>query len=585
MLTLEQIKELIVSRPHRREIDRAIAHQNRLKFHTETEINKNELSPYSLDFVNWICAEQPELLPKDKVERFKQLMTCPLPTVQLTEAINISLSRVFEGQDAFFRYDFDDDSQEDDWEDFRDDEFWKTDAFQAMINAIDSVWVVDLPEDQEGDKPEPKNQLINISNVIDLQCKKTGECQYVIFYVADRLLVYDDISIRKFVYDKGQMGELVSEFIHEIGYCPARMFWSEFLKSTNWINRKSPLTNVLSELDWLLVHKIFKKYMDVANSFPILVKYKSGDNFADLTREINKGRPEEKKQTKGKEFVGPGTILEVPLPIEGQPDLMTNPVAWVVPPIESLGFHVKEDERLTDYIYKTSVGIDGEQSNDQAKNEKQVLASFENQSIILRRLANNFEKIQTFAEEILIFLRYGERVTVSIDYGSKFFLKTAEDLMSERELVKDDDIISDSVNQEMIESRFRNDSGGKIRANVINDLDPLPNKTIEESIKIKDAGGIDDLTFKIKANLMNFVRRFEREQLPISQFMSAGEYRERVELIKNEFKKYASEFETSDNDSRGKSSLLPLNGSDHYSESEQTAVSDNQEEAIGIEAD
>lgn len=543
ILTLEQIQSLIEQKPHRQELNRAIVHQNRLKFHTETEILKNELSPYINDFTAWICTTKPELLPKDKVDRFKQLLTCPLPTIQLTESINISLSRVFEGQDSFFRYDFDDDERKDDWEDYRDDEFWKEDGLQAMINAIDSVWVVDLPEEQEGEKPEPKNMFIDISNVIDLSCKRNGECQYVIFTIGDKLYVYDDESICKFEYKEGKIGDLLSEFFHELDYCPARMFWSELLKKGNSINRKAPLTNVLAELDWLLVHKTFKKWMDIANSYPILVSYQFEGGIDDFTKEDDKGRVEGQKKTLGGKFAGPGSIIQIPIPMEGQPDLMSNPVAWVTPPVNSLEFHVTEDERLTDYIFKTTVGVEGEQSNDQAKNEKQVLASFENQSIILRRLAKNFEKIQTFAEKTMIALRYGEEIKVSIDYGSKFFLKTAEDLMTEKESMAGDDIMTDAVSSELIETKFRNDSGGKIRANVINDLDPLPGKSIEECIQIKDAGGIDELAFKIKCNLMPFTRRFEREQLPIAQFMKEGEYRERVELILEEFKKYAGEFE------------------------------------------
>ena len=582
MLTEAQIKELIDTHPHRRELDRARIHQSRLKFHTDTEILKTELSEYHNEFIAWICAEQPELLPKDKVERFKQLMTCPLPTVQLTESIGMALSRVFDGQDAFNRYDFNNPENEKDWEKYRDDEFWHTEGFQAMINAIDSVWVVDLAD--KGDKPEPKNQLINIENVLDISCKRDGECLYVIFKVGDVILAYDDYSIRKFENKEGNIGDLIVEFVHGMGYCPARMFWSEFLKSDNVINHKAPLTNVLSELDWLLVHKIFKKYMDIANSWPILVTYRSGDNFEDFKREENKGRSEAGQKTKGNKLIGPGSQITVPVPMEGQPDLMTNPLAWITPDIESLQFHVTEDERLTDYIYRTSVGIDGEQNNDQAKNEKQVLASFENQSTIIQRVAGNFEKIQSFADKVIIFLRYGEDIEPSIDYGSKWFLKTAEDLAEEKESVKGDEIITDAINAEMIETKFRNDSGGKIRAQVLNDLDPLPGKEIDEAIKIKNAGGIDDKSFKIKANFMRFVRRFEREQLPIDQFMKYGDYNERVKLINQQFEKYAGEFKTDSNDRGGESGLLPRNGGEGDPESEGPKTSDSEEKTIGIPA-
>ena len=539
-LSLEQIKSLVETRPKKNDLNRAIIHQDRLRFHTETQILKNELSPYLRTFEDWICAKQPELLPADKVARFKQLMTCPLPTVQLTESIALAWSRVFEGQDAFNRYDFQNPNNLADWQEYQDTEFWKTDGFQAMINAIDSVWVVDLPAEQKGEKPEPKNMLIDISNVIDLSVKRSGECNYVIFSINEKLFVYDDELIAVYQYKDKRVGSLINEFRHELGYCPARMFWSELLNKKNYINHKAPLTNVLSELDWKLVHSIFKKEMDMGNSYPITVSYPFADDSGDFTREQNKGRGADKQKTLGGALMGPGTFWTVPIPQEGQPDLMSNPIKHISPDIESLEFHVKEEERLNDYIFKTAVGVDGEQSNDQAKNEKQVLASFESQSIILQRIATNLEKIQAFAEMVLIAIRYGEDVTPSIDYGSKFFLKTAEDLSLEREAIKGDDVMFDSLSQDIIETRFRNDSGGKLRAKVIGDLDPLPGRTIEETIKLKDAGGIDEKGFMIKVNLMSFVRRFESEQIPLAPFVQ-GKYWDRIKKIREEFYKYIKE--------------------------------------------
>jgi hypothetical protein len=546
-LLVEQIQKLIQDQPRKKELSHGLWHQNRLKFHTETKLLKADLSPYYQEFLAWITSDEPELLPKDKTDRFKQLLTCPVATIQLTQAIVICLSRVFEGQDAFNRYDFDDEKKEEDWKKFQDTGFWSKAGAAAMINGIDSVWVVDIPTEQTGDLPEPKNQLIDISNIIDISVNQKGECDYVIFTINNKLFVYDEVSIRTFDYADKKFGALLSELPHDLTYCPARMFWSELLYSGNWINRKAPLTNVLSELDWLLVHRVFKRYMDIGNSFPILVKYETDNTFEDVTAE--------KQSPLGKKLVGPGSIIEVPRPLEGQPDLMNNPVKWISPDITSLEFHVNEDVRLSDYIYKTTVGIDGEQTNDQAKNEKQVLASFENQSMILNRLAENFEKIQEFADKTIIKLRYGvESINdVSINYGSKFFLRTTADLVAEKTSMTGDDIMLDTIGEEMIETKFRNDTAGKVRAEVIRDLDPLPNvvgmnragdSPIDETIKIYTGGGIDEETFIIKCNLMNFVRRFEREQLPISQFIKKGDYNERINLIYDEFRGYASVFKS-----------------------------------------
>lgn len=547
-LSREEIKKLIEERPRKREIEKGIYHQSRLKFHTETVLTKEGLSSYYDHFIRWIASEEPELLPSDKIARFKQLMQAPLPTNQLTQAININLSRVFEGQDSFYRYDFSDAALESDWNEYRDDEFWPEEGQSAMIDAIDSVWVVDLPKEQEGKYPEPRNMLIPIASVIDIQTSPQGNCYWIIFSIGDKLFVYDDQTIRSYIYKDNTLGKEIGNFAHDLGYCPARMFWSDLLNKDNWINHKAPLTNVLSELDWLLVHKIFKKYMDIANSFPILVMYENEGDSEDFTPSDNKGRTASEQKTLGGAFVGPGTILTAPRPQDGEADMMNNPVKWISPEVDSLKFHVEEDDRLTDYIYKTSVGVEGEEKNDQAKNEKQVLASFESQTIILRRIARNFEKIHSFADKTIIKLRYGvDSINkVSIDYGTKFFLKTTDDLISERDSVKGDDIFSDILSDEIAETKFRNDSGGKLRFDVIRDLDPLPGKSLGEAIQIRNAAGITEEEFKVKVNLINYIRRFEREQMPIAQFVQRENYNKRVTKIKQTLLDYGKKDDSSE---------------------------------------
>lgn len=517
-----------------------------MRFHTETVLRRNELSPYYGEFIDWIGSEKPELLPKEKIERFKQLMTCPLPTIELTESITTALSRVFDAQDAFFRYDIEDETIEADWDEYRDEEFWRTMGVEAMMSAIDSVWVVSFGEEDE--RPAPENLLINIADVVDISIDKGGNCNHVIFSAGDVLFVYDDEYINGYAYNGAEVGELVSEYKHDLGYCPARPFWSDLIKKTNKINHKAPLTNVLGELDWLLTHLTFKKYMDIANSFPILVSYAIGGGSDDFRMEDNQGRTPSEERTMSDGFVGPGTAVQMPVPMEGQPDLMSNPVKWIAPEVETLRFHVEESQRIWDRIYASVVGIDGEQSNDKAKNEKQVMASFESQSNILRRIARNFEIIRAFADKTIIKLRYDEDVGPSIDYGSKFFLKTTSDLVQDMEDLKSSDIVYDALHTELVDIKFRNDTAGRTRAEVISDLDPLPGRTIEEAETILKAGGITKDEYIQKCKLMANVRRFEREQIRLDKFVASGDYNKKIELIKKEFKSYEGEFEQHDRD-------------------------------------
>lgn len=543
MVELERVKQLIKDRPRKKEITRGIVHEERLRFHTETVLEKSELSNYYNDYIAWISSDKPELLPFDKVARFKQLLTVPLSTIELTESIETSLGRVFDAQDSFLRYDFKDDERLAQWEEARDDTFWRTEGMAAMMNAIDSVWVVDFGKVDGVDEPE--NLLINISDVVDILTDSKGVCHHVMFIKNNKLFVYDEIAVTVYLIKEGSdLIELKSDepellWKHELGYCPAKMFWSEFLTRGNYINHKAPLTNVLADLDWLLTHNTFKKYMDIGNSFPILVAYSSGDDSTDMTPTENEGRTASEEKPLGANYLGPGSINLMPLPTEGQVDLMSNPIKWITPDIDSLEFHVKEDDRLSEGIFKSVVGIGGEENNDMAKNEKQVMASFENETTVLKRVARNFEIIRSFADKVRIELMFGETLDPSIDMGTKFFLKTSSDLITEMEETKTNEMIYDAQFTELLDTKFRNDTVGRTRANVIRDLDPLPGRTIEEATKILEAGGINTETFIIKANLLAFVNRFEREQIPLAKFIEEGEYNIKVNKIQEEFINYA----------------------------------------------
>jgi hypothetical protein len=545
-LSNQEVQQLYHERPRKKEVDIGVKHQDRLRFHTETVIRKDQLSPYYRTYEQWILSNKPELLPKDKAERFKQLLTVPLPTIELTESIFSHLGNVFMAQDAFHRYEFTNPDTEDDWYEFMDCEFWKTQGFQAMINAIDSIWVLDLPE-QENEKPEPKDRLIDISSVVDISVNLYNECDYIIFTIGEKMFVYDEEKFLVYNLKGGKLDLLPErEIYHRLGYTPARMFWTDPLMSKNNVNKKAPLTNVLGDLDWLLTVQVFKKYMEIANSYPILAAYEPADDYLGSKQEDNRGTPEAERATAGSQIPGPGTVLMVKPPLTGEPDPMANPLKYINPDINTLQFHVDEIVLKRDSIFYSVVGKGGEQNNDQAKNEKQVQASFESQTSILRKIAKNFELIQTFADQCKCDIRYGKDVlkSISIDYGSKFFMKTTADLITELDTAKKNgshSSITASIMDEITETKYRNDSSGLTRARIIQELDPLPDKTQEEAEKILDYGGITIEQYIIKSQLMSFVKRFEREQGSLVEFGSLIDYGKKIESIYEEFEKYAKE--------------------------------------------
>jgi hypothetical protein len=102
------------------------------------------------------------------------------------------------------------------------------------------------------------------------------------------------------------------------------------------------------------------------------------------------------------------------------------------------------------------------------------------------------------------------------------------------------------MTDELLETKFRNDKGSLMRARILRDLDPLPDKNINDAIQIMNAGGMSKINFVIKANKISFAKRFDREQMPLQFFGEKMPYDQKIQKIKEEFEKYAAENDSSE---------------------------------------
>lgn len=545
-LSNDQIRKIVSQKSQRKEIEAGVLHQERLRFHTETILHKNDLSTYYIEFLRWIGEENPEILAKDKFNRFKQLIKAPIPTVELSESIYSKLFRVFHSQDAHYRCRFTDDTLESDWAQFRDDLFWPTIGFRAMQTSIDSVWIAELAEIQLGEFPDPQNRLIDISTVIAIENDEYNKCLFLVFQIGDWVYIYDEHTFRKWEVKGGVLFGDPFEVPHDLGYTPARMMWSEKLTARNRVNKEAPITKVLTDFDWLLFHQTTKKHMDLANGYPIYAMYGSDGNYEDDNITDDEQR-RDNQHPKGDRIMGAGSLIEVDPPREGEGDLMSSgPIKLISPDVDTLKWHVTEEKRLSDNIYKSVVGSDQEQKNDVAKNEDQIESSFESQKSVLFRVKKNFEVINAFADETLARLRYGERfLGCEVDYGTNFFLKDIGDLQKELVDAKDSgasEVIVSAIGDSILDTRYRHDNHGRVRAKIINDIDPMPGKSMKEVLEILKSGGMDKTNFIIKSNLLNFVMRFERENTDVVNFGSLINYDKKINQILETFKLYANEF-------------------------------------------
>lgn len=594
-LTQSQALELIKAPRNQKEILRARAKKNRHRLHTEAETETDYLYGEShAKFLKWVES----LLKSDEnFARFKSLYRPPVPTNELTESIFSEFERVFEAEDAYDKFEFDTPETEADAAQYRnrlgDSHFWETQGFETFKSSIDNIVVVDLPKLKRNaagqieilsEFPEPYYYILDINSLIDIDNTKVKavdsggdrfiyfKTEYLIFCEDRRIdtdkkeieiiCVFDDTFYRTYSRKAGADPVLIDEVAHDLGYCPARSFWTTPLNSRSTILKRSVITNSLSELDWLLFYEIAAKYLKLYAPFPIYAVYKGLCNYKDPTAKVKcvdgylvgenapKGEHSSIRCPKcaNKIKTGPGNILELRAPQDKEdPDLLANPMK-VIPAEEKSLEAVNEELRTKkDSIFKNCVGDGGDPENKQAQNELQVQSGFERRTNVLMKVKRNFEIIHLFALDTCYRLRYRERYKGGmINYGTQFFLKDESAEIQEYKVAKEQGLPTydlairrGSIN----EARYRNNPDLMQRIKILENLDPLPDLDIKGALELVklNPGVISAEDMLLKAHFNRLISRFEREQTNVLTFGSAISFDKKIAKILEVLKSYTKE--------------------------------------------
>ena len=235
-LDLNQIKQILQKPTKRQVIQKAANMQKRLRFHTETNIAVSDINQPTALFLDWVR----NLLPKDKYNIFLQLFKFPLSTPAVVEDVYRELERVFYSRNSSSSYQFTDSELAEDWADYRknklnEPDIWKTVGWKKMQVSINSILVVDLPQVQMSARPEPYFYWLEIEDVVDYEMVNDTEFKWIVFRQPNRrIAAFDDTYIRVYqLNEKNEIASLVSEATHNLGYCPARFFWSTQLNEKN----------------------------------------------------------------------------------------------------------------------------------------------------------------------------------------------------------------------------------------------------------------------------------------------------------------------------------------------------------------
>lgn len=570
-LELNQIKQILQKPTKRQIIQKAVNMQRRLRFHTETNIAVSDINQPTTIFLDWVK----HLLPKDKFNIFLQLFKFPLPTPAVVEDVYRELERVFYSRNSSSSYQFTDSELAEDWALYRksnlnEPEVWKTMGWKRMQVSPNSILVIDLPQVQTTSRPEPYFYWLEIDSVIDYELFKQDEnlFNWLIFNQPEhRIAVFDDTSIRVYqLNEKNEIQSLISEAKHDLGYCPARFFWSTQLNEKNKDLKKNPITKELSNLDWYLFFALSKQHLDLYAPYPIYSAYEADCNFENSEtgdycdggflrntkgeyKILNDGTVEKCPCCSEKRIAGPGSFLEVPIPnqSEGVTD-MRNPVQITTIDKDSLDYNVNECARLKNEIVISVVGSGGTVSEKEAINETQVTANFESKTSVLNALKTNFELAQRFVEDTVCKLRYGSAfISSSINWGTEFYVFTVTELYSKYKQAKDNGASNselDAISQQILEVEYRNNPLVLQRMLILKQLEPYPHKTLDEVLKLYEKKLIDESLVKLKINFSTLVEKFERENINIIEFASNKPMREKIDIINKKLLEYVTENDT-----------------------------------------
>lgn len=569
--SVEQLRKAIAERRGGAALDRARIHQMRLKFHTVKRVSSYRLPNYGLP-VSQFLSMVDNILPHDKAVQFKTLFRFPIKTNEITEVCFDKLSRIFDGRNPSFGYQFSASEYRDDWEDYRrrvldEPTVWQTKGWEFFKTEINSVLVVDLPAVQEGFLPEPYFYWLPITDVLAFQANPdTGVMDFIAFRSGGRIVVMDDTYYRVWRDSKkaGYISGLPEvEVPHGLGYTPARFFWNEPVSIDDPDVKASPLSAVLESLDWFEFFHISKRQLDLYGAYPILSGYEQDCNFSNaengdycdggFLRDVQghykldaAGLLMRCPKCGNKRVVGAGSFIEVPIPNEEQhvPDLR-DPVKILTVDRAALDYNVSEQQRLRDEIITAVVGQDEIVTDRDAFNEQQVRANFESVTTVLNRVKRGFEAAQEWVDSTVCRLRYGRYfLSARVNYGTEFYLSTPDELRERYRKAKEagaPESDLDAMLQGILETEYRNDPAQLRRMSILAELEPFRHLTKEQVVELHAKGIVPTEELKLKLDFSNYVRRFERENTNILAFGDAIAYDKKIDAIRAVLLGYASE--------------------------------------------
>lgn len=572
VLTNDQIQGQIKERKkaNLQELQEAKIHEGKIRLHSEVTVSRSRTDSALTEVLN--MAEM--ILPEDTFIMFLNILRFPIPTIDLTSRIYKALEKIFDGRNPVFKYRFNSPEDSQDWEVYRNNvlnhlNFWRSEGFETMKTAINSIMIVDLPSVQVTDRPEPKPFFLSLNNVVDFELKSDGvSFEWIAFKQGKgKIAVFCDQYFRVYKTKNGSFYEIEStpeiENVHDLGFTPARFFWTSPINTRTKVVKKSPLSAHIGKLDMYFFFDVSNDHLNIYGRYPIYSVFSSDCDFEDgqtgsychkgfiRNREGNyvigsRNKLQSCPMCAKKRLNGAGSVIEIDPPsIENNNVDLRNPVQITSIDVPSLEYNSNDLEKRSDKIYNSVTGFQGLSLNNKAVNEKQVIAVFESLESALKEPQQNFEQAIEWADKTICLLRYGSESfeSVSISLGTEHYILTPSQIISMYNDAKEfaSSATLDLIQDKYFETEFRNNPEQLQRQIILKNLEPFRHLSNEEVTKMFSDNQVSFEHYMLKKNFSSLIMRFERENISINQFGLNLDFDKKIEVIQGVLNTYVQE--------------------------------------------
>jgi len=554
VLEKSQLKEILQNPINKNRLNAACYHEQRLKMHLDTSITKPS---DNVAFQGWLKYIADIAQNDDKFELFQQLIKYPLVSTSLTNNIYRRFKKVFYGADSRKDFVFKNDSNKTDFLSYisKYKNYFVEQGFKYFKLSPNGFVCIDYSLEQKGNLPEPIIDFIDVINVHDASVNVDASVNWIIIDLGNQVFKLIDSEKFALIDNKGNVlldsdGEEKVVY-HGLNYTPVRQFWTSNINNTDPFLKDVPLNASLGDCDFLLTADVGKENVDLYAKYPFLSVLEDDETYEEYeqTQNVNTqlssngqgyinggvnfntsnyvldnnnnnglepnyyNRPYQEKNKKNFRLFG--SIISRRPPKEGETDIPT-PLEIITPDVNILKHLTQDVEYREGKIYANTIGSPQQtEGNDSAKNEKQVNSQYEGQLDVILEIKKNFEALEEWVYKTIALMRYeNAEVEININYGTRFFLKSVDELEQELKVAKEIGASEGfilSLIEEIIDTKYKNSPSEAKKQKILLALDPFPSMSIMEIAELIKAGvPIDPNDLTLKANFGNLVGELER---------------------------------------------------------------------------